>query len=338
MSELLDELARTLVRPMPRTRVLRLIGGAVAGVLLPIAKASASPSTHNCPQLGLVLCQCPAANGLFYKLCCWSDKACTCDIPKQATCCVKPKEWNGSKCVEVCQKPCRDKCCEDDEFCANPAQGLCCKQGEERCADLCCKKNEECVRSIRPSIAVCVPRCPQGRARCGKDKCCPKNWRCANPSTGLCKRCGPNEEECERKCCDKRTSQCCGKAGCCPKNRTCCNMGDKQVCCPPREKCAVPILAGNIGIKPGTKVICCPQERLNNSPKLCCPPGMVALNSPGFRTPPPGVPPDCCPRGQVCASGGRKFCANFQSDAQNCGSCGNECESGICSGGVCALP
>ena len=47
-----------------------------------------------------------------------------------------------------------------------------------------------------------------------------------------------------------------------------------------------------------------PQERLNTQPKLCCPPGLVALNTPGFRIPPPGVAPDCCPRGQVCRSGG----------------------------------
>jgi hypothetical protein len=107
---------------------------------------------------------------------------------------------------------------------------------------------------------------------------------------------------------------------------------------PAGEKCAIPILAGDIGIKPRTKAICCPSARYNKDPKLCCPPGQVALNTPGFRIPPPGVRPFCCPPGQICGSGASKVCVNLQSDSQNCGRCGNVCASGICSGGICALP
>ncbi len=120
MSDFLDELARTMVRPMPRSRVLRLIGGVFAGMAVPAATARAAPSTHNCPQLGMVLCQCPSINGLFFKLCCWSNEACTCDIPHQATCCHKPKVWDGSKCVEDCaggQTKCGERCCDASEYC-----------------------------------------------------------------------------------------------------------------------------------------------------------------------------------------------------------------------------
>ncbi len=81
-----------------------------------------------------------------------------------------------------------------------------------------------------------------------------------------------------------------------------------------------------------------PAARFNSYPVLCCPSGQVALNSPGFRTPPPGISPFCCPPSQICGSGTGRFCANLQSDSQNCGQCGTVCASGICSGGICALP
>ena len=235
MTAFLDELARAMAKPLPRRRALRLFGGAIVALALPAARAGAAPATHDCPAQGLVLCQCPAANGLFFKLCCWSKEACTCDIPRQATCCQYGKIWNGAKCV--CKEQCGgDKCCASDEFCANVRPQLCCKKDEKACGNrYCCQKNEECVSARAPGIisqSICVKRCPPSQAWCGKDKCCPPKWKCRNPSTGLCKRCEPNEEECGKKCCDKSTTRCCGKAGCCPKTRSCCVNGDKQVCCP----------------------------------------------------------------------------------------------------------
>jgi hypothetical protein len=156
----------------------------------------------------------------------------------------------------------------------------------------------------------------------------------------LCKRCWPEEDECKqtKTCCKRKTSQCCGTAGCCPKNRTCCNQNGKtQKCCPTGQKCAIPVVGAGIGPR-GTPQVCCPPARYNRNPELCCPPGMVALNTVGFRIPPPGIPPDCCPPGQVCGSGTGKYCVDMQSDPGNCGRCGNVCVSGICSGGICALP
>lgn len=78
--------------------MLRLLGGALVGMAFP-AGAKAARATHDCPAHGEILCQCPSINGLYFKLCCWSKEACTCDIPHQATCCRKPKVWDGSKCV-----------------------------------------------------------------------------------------------------------------------------------------------------------------------------------------------------------------------------------------------
>lgn len=325
---------------MPRRRALRVLGGALVGFALPATRAKAAPSTHDCPAQNAFLCACPSINGLFYKICCPNP---TPTVRYSCECKAPPNGYAACRPVKTpCKRSCGEgKCCDEGEFCANPARHLCCKQGERVCGggSFCCQPNEECVTArVRSSVSICVKRCPSGQAWCGDNKCCPPKWHCRNPATGLCKRCQPNEEECGKKCCNRRTSRCCGDAGCCPKNRSCCVTGKKQVCCPPRTKCAIPILPGNIGIKSGTEAICCPQERLSKEPQLCCPPGQVALNSPGMRIPPPGVSPFCCPRGQVCRGSGGTYCADFRSDPSNCGSCGNVCQSGICSGGICALP
>lgn len=103
MTAFLDELARSMATPVPRRRAMRVFGAALVALAWPVAAAKGARGTHDCPAQGLVLCQCPAANGLFFKLCCWSKEACTCDIPRQATCCQYPKVWEGGKCVaKVC--------------------------------------------------------------------------------------------------------------------------------------------------------------------------------------------------------------------------------------------
>lgn len=337
MSQLFDDLARTLARPLPRRGVLRLLGGALVAAAVPgiaTTKARAASSFHTCARDGGILCECNCKGEACQRICCTPKEEFECDCG--------PVEVGAGCKKKPCRVPCPQgsKCCKDDEFCANSAQQLCCKVGERGCGPVCCKPNEECrtARFGTGSQKICTKRCPQGQAWCGRDKCCPPKWHCANEATGLCKRCRKNEEECGSKCCDRKTSRCCGKAGCCPKGRSCCVNDNKQVCCPPRHGCAVPILPGNVGVVPKTEAICCPNERLSQSPKLCCPPGQVPLNTPGFRIPPPGVSPFCCPRGQICSSSSGRVCVDFQSDAQNCGSCGNVCASGECLRGVCVLP
>jgi hypothetical protein len=358
-----------MARPMPRSRAIRVLGMAVASAAVPgfrsrpAAAGYASPFFTSCHKL-----KCPQGSDTRSTLPCKCNEKPIIGVGGETTmcnfrCCDPVREEcvclpDGAACGrKKCPEPCGgDKCCEDDEFCAHAPSQLCCKKGEEVCGNRdCCKPNEECVSAGPPrnTLSFCVPRCPQGRARCGPEKCCPPNWRCADPARALCKRCKPNEEECGNKCCDRRTSRCCGKAGCCPKNHSCCVTGTTQKCCPPRQKCAVPILAGDIGIKAGTPAICCPPERYHTSPNLCCPRGQLALRGPGLRVG-PGLNPFCCPRGQTCGSGANITCCqkgltgtetccggkcvDLQSDPRNCGTCGNVCGSGVCAKGICALP
>jgi hypothetical protein len=344
---------------MPRRRALRMLGGALVAVAVPNVLRPGRAQAHSggftlrsacnpaCSGTYPVKCVCPAKGGCYIGGCGEPGSTCCCfeesnaGIPG-AVVCAPGYSCGGGKGKPncVCQRQCGTECCKRDEFCANRRENLCCKRGRRGCGLECCQPNEECrtARIGTGSADICTRRCPSNRAWCGRDKCCPPRWKCINERTGLCKRCWPEEEECEKKCCDRKTTRCCGKAGCCPKDRSCCVNGPNQVCCPRGTKCAIPILQGNIGVVPDTKAICCPQERLNNSPKLCCPSGQVALNSPGFRIPPPGISPYCCPPSMVCQSGGNKVCVDRQTDAANCGSCGNRCQSGICSRGVCALP
>ena len=70
MSEFLDELARSLTTAMPRRKAVRVVGGALLGLAIPAARATAAPATHDCPAQNAFLCQCPSINGLFYKICC----------------------------------------------------------------------------------------------------------------------------------------------------------------------------------------------------------------------------------------------------------------------------
>ena len=375
MSELLDELARALAGPMPRSRALRVLGGALVTAVVPAvrpgrlrAAVSLRPTTcgdpRTCANTNFPnVCGCDFLAGC-YRDCCAADQICCTwsrggggpGPPCEKACCGKDERCGIAERSCICANSCGSKCCTQDEFCANQALQLCCKKGQEACGGVCCDPNEECLRARigHDSQTLCVQRCPAGRARCGSSKCCPTNWRCANPSTGLCKRCAPNEEECERKCCNRKTSRCCGKAGCCPNNRSCCVTGAKQICCPRGQKCAVPILAGDIGVKPGEPAICCPPERYVPNPKICCPAGQVALTGPGMRVG-PGLSPYCCPSGQTCGSGGGLTCCqksdvlgsetccagkcvDLRFDPKNCASCGNVCTSGVCKNGVCAFP
>jgi hypothetical protein len=335
VSEFLDELARSMAKPLPRRRALRLLGGAVVAVAVPgfakTTKAHGATSFHLCEKQGGLLCECNCKGDVCQRICC---------KPREQYECYCGSVQYGAACKKKCSAPCPSnvKCCKEDEFCANSLQQLCCKQGERGCGPRCCQPNEECttIRIGTGSERVCEKRCPQGQAWCGRNKCCPPKWNCANEKTGLCKRCRKDQEECGKKCCDRKTSRCCGKDLCCKEGRPCCTVKGKRICCPANTKCVPQVVGESAG--PNSDRVCCPPSRLSTAEQICCPPGQVALNTPGFRAPPPGISPYCCPPSMVCRSGTTAYCANLQSDPENCGSCGTRCASRFCSGGICVFP
>jgi hypothetical protein len=264
---------------------------------------------------------------------------------------------------------CRRRCCPSGQYCANPTLELCCKQGTALCGRLCCTTNQECLRV--GSDRRCVQKCPQRRARCGPEKCCPPNRRCANPSTGRCSPCDTGQQACGRKCCargstccDPRTSLCCkrnetcsgygGTAKCCPKGSTACDTSRRSanpICCQKGEVCAqITDPSGTVPASLQGRNTCCPPERVvPGNTKTCCPVGYLSLGG-RLILPEGGGGGLCCRNDKVCGNtccgtnsdpginstccNGR--CVSLYFDAQNCGSCGRRCTgTQRCDKGTC---
>lgn len=219
MSEFLDDLARSMARPMPRRRALGLVGGALLTVATPALLSKPARASTAVPQActgcgvahgaGCVLnMKCGSKGARGFPVCCTvkgylgpfknpegglcaqaggqlnppGGLACCC--PAGTRCGVPPGE---PICVAECIK-CGLDCCKPGEHCANFAQKLCCKKLETGCGPRCCKRNEQCltIRVSTGSERVCEKRCRPGRSWCGGTKCCPKGSICANRATGRC--------------------------------------------------------------------------------------------------------------------------------------------------------
>lgn len=169
---------------------------------------------------------------------------------------------------------------------------------------------------------------PEGYAQCKLKpcepcgpRCCRPSDFCANRSLGLCCRQG-GESACGRRCC-KPNEECvslrvgtstvreCDKK--CPQGQVWC----LKQCCPRGWSCAFGPGGGSLRCRR------CSDDQVQCG-KRCCP-----------KQTPRCCGTACCAKTLSCCSGA---CADTKSDPRNCGSCGNVCESGVCSGGICALP
>ena len=135
VSQLLDELARAMSRPMPRSRAVRLLGVTVASLAVPALRPKPARAHHErtlatachkarCPGSPpspadpyTLLCKCnekPIQGvGGETTICNWlccdpKHYECVCE-PGQATCKPKP-----------CEEQCGEKCCREGEYCASP--------------------------------------------------------------------------------------------------------------------------------------------------------------------------------------------------------------------------
>ncbi len=199
MTEFLDELARAMSRPMPRSRALRLLGTSLIAAAVPLTRPGLRPASATrfapkacgdpglCPPTGRsMLCGCPVNQFACYKDCCdpKTEHCCLYPPPDEHTPCEKACCPIGTECgsgkrgdICVCAKRCGSNCCGPDEYCANFQQALCCKRGWRRCELTCCEPNQECrkIRIGTGSKDTCTKRCPANRAWCGNDNCCPPN-------------------------------------------------------------------------------------------------------------------------------------------------------------------
>ena len=169
MSSPFDDLARALATPLPRRRVLRLLGSAVAVAALPSFRARpalARGTGLNCPP-PTILC----SNGRGSELCRDPGEEC-CDYPEALVRCKVGTKCGGSvnnACVDECPNRCKD--------------GKCCPKNKGRCVkDACCP-------AIRTTFAPGTNRkgaacCPPGTIAVPGEtgQCCPKgDLSCCEP-------------------------------------------------------------------------------------------------------------------------------------------------------------
>ena len=273
MTEFLDELARSLAKPMPRRRAIRVVAATIVGASLQstgsLARAGLGRAQHICDtrvsKEGWKYCS-PASDACFPTCC-----------PREWSCC-KGKCGSNGCCEMFCCNPCKrcvgegkcapasgnreqcgTECCRPGQYCASPARGICCNEGEVLCRILgtpgsgdrgtggkCCPRGAKCCANDTLA-SCCGPQqtcsrgacgCPSGKKKCGQ-RCCDKNDKCCD---GKC--CGTKETCCDGKCCGEKqtccSGNCCDKATqkccpqrCCKKAQTCC--GD--ICCDKDETC-----------------------------------------------------------------------------------------------------
>lgn len=273
MSELLDDLARTLAQPMPRRRALGVLGVTLVGL--------ATGGTATCARGPLVGTQSRGC-GSAYKVCEPATQACFAHCcPKHTACSFSQRGKTGCQISPGCCDPCNSQRSTPD------GQGGC-KPGPV--ADTCCKK--KCGKS---KCCVEGEKCCTGK---GRATCCPEKQDCVNGRCG-CKSgkkcgetcCAESQTCCGGKCCSK-TQKCCDDH-CCGEKQTCCVKG----CCPEGTRC----------YKDAGTFRCCPEERLASTPagKVCCPPYYyVQWGNTCCRTGRTCTECDpACPRGHYCQDG-----------------------------------
>ena len=288
MSELLDELARSLARPMSRRAALRLTGASVfaatVGGLRPGKARSAGPAFCGGAELdsytpGRDTC-CPSrppagpeasdvCYGITNGLCCWDtgDER----YPGGAWC--HPADWS-------CCGTSGAGCPRDYPCCVDPSDArviVCCPPDGLCCGGTCCSKGEICVRGECQAKS----RCRENETLCGARCCNASTQYCADPATSTCCRSGGYEQVCVRvdPASKRRVATCCkGGTVCCttrgrPSSGTCCAKGRccGGRCCRPDERCR----AGR----------CC---KTCGEQGACCAPGEVCC---GDR---------CCEKGETC--------------------------------------
>jgi hypothetical protein len=291
----IDDLARTIATPMSRFRALRLIGGIVAGALIPWTRQAyadvCGAGGSVCPQLDdptrTQLCCIPNGAGSL-PTCCKPDEVC-CKTKTARTCCQPGQSCGtGINDTAIClscssgQTPCGSTCCAAGENCV--AGSICCPSGKS-CGSTCCSPDETCGVGV-DGMPKCGS-CPSGQTLCGT-KCCPGS--CVHPGSACC---GP-KVACGQTCCD-------------PGN-TCINTPHGLSCCPVGHSHQV----SKATLSSSAIFLCCNKGDKVLDGVECCPVNRILAATPFPSKVKPRRTHFCCPAGSVprgsCCSIGKKPC------------------------------
>ena len=221
VSEALDDLARSLAKPMPRRATLRLLARAFVWAALPTAlrPARAEAACPDCPKPGESLCSVPRRVGCL-RTCCPTGTDC-CKARDEVSCCPKNTHTCGKRnvgrtelttCTRICpppQKGCKDRCCDQYQICD---YSVCvCPERWTRCGGTCCGPDQECMAGECRCTGVIDGEPWSGVKLCGRKCCKPREECCPLPMSA-----GGGTI-----CCDSR-HKCCPLLGYCQlKDRPC---------------------------------------------------------------------------------------------------------------------
>ena len=284
MTAFLDELARTMARPMPRRRALRIVGGAVVAAAVPgfaTTKARAASSFHDCEPKGGRLCECNCKGEVCQRICCSPAEEYDCNCLSVA---------GGAACK--CKRKCGSACCHRGQYCGSAKNALCCNTSRGLGSE------EACVSG---GLSQC---CKPGFKCCGNACCHSLTQQCDESGGCRCKR--GNTRPCGGDCCNPKSQKCCpgsiSEKHCAPKDSVCC--GPKW--CPKTQKCCKG--PGGGGLYPGLAGAacfpkafeCCGSTGYNEATQKCCGDGLVCPKAATC------CDRECCSGGQICTSEGCK--------------------------------
>lgn len=191
-----DDLARTLARPMPRRRAVRLLGVGLVTAAVPGVwshAASAQGCEGRCTGSRQSLCGEPKGTGCLHT-CCNDLRPVCCKWPERETyiCCGKGERCGekAGECIPACptgQVECKGKCCKPGELCNN---GACCPN-RRVCGSSCCPPGHTCTWSGK------------------KRKCCPDKRVVVKKGIRYCCLLGTVAVERRSACCPALDRNCC---------------------------------------------------------------------------------------------------------------------------------
>jgi hypothetical protein len=216
VSGFLDDVARALARPMPRSRAVRILGAALVSAAVPggsFARSAFGGTSQDTTCRGG--CEVPFHTQGQCVRAGRSSGRCQDHGPTFTVCCKFPgvQGTQGTVGVGLCtsrlfpalKPPGGTVCCCPSEYKCGTRPGNPCVCATMLCGRhlKCCRKDQECRRWIDldsdkrplPTEEDCLTKCTDGRRCTLNPECCPRDQACCltRPGVGVAECCAPGK-------------------------------------------------------------------------------------------------------------------------------------------------